>query len=154
MPPRDAPPLYPFAITKHSFLSESYLCIIKTPRTAANGQGRHKRYTTLIRLRIAPPPSSAPPARSVPCNGRTRPALRQIGFRQVTPGPVQQGTPIGSHRPPTLFGRDTPCLFPITVFYKIRIILNSFGGFVKYFVLTNRFITVGVTMMCDKQKKG
>ena len=53
------------------------LHIIKHPGPHEAVRGVKKRYTTLIRLRIAPPPSAAPPARSILCNGRTRPALRR-----------------------------------------------------------------------------
>ena len=47
----------------------------KRPGPHKSVRGVRKRYTTLIRLRIAPPPSAAPSARSILCNGRARPAL-------------------------------------------------------------------------------
>ena len=94
--------------------SNHLLAEIKNPRSPRGDQGRKKRDTTLLPPPVSRAALSAPVlSEGSAVTGRSRPAL----FRRAAPGPVQQSTPVGLHRPPTLFRRARLRFFPIIAIF-------------------------------------
>ena len=107
----------------------------KRPRPHKSVRGVRKRYTTLIRLRIAPPPSAAPSARSILCNGRARPALPPPGTQAGNSGASAARLPHRLAPAADSLWVELSLPFPhrclLQDIAKLIDILESFWGFVK-----------------------